>query len=166
LALLAVASVILALLLWMVVIFSGSHYEQQFRVDLGFPFWVALLGVWLDVAVVTAFSLWVASLSTVAMLPLVMGLLFAIAGRALGPVADFLAKGADGQDVVVAQYGPLLDLIRWVLPDLSRLDWRAWAMYGVPPDGMAMVLAGLTGVAYSGLMVGLAIYSFSRREFS
>lgn len=166
LALTGVATLILGLLLWIAVLMSGVHYEQQFRVDLGAPYWVAVLGVWLDVGVVAAFTLWIATLSTVVMLPLALGAIFAIAGRALGAVLDYVAKGADGQVDVAARYGPLLDLVRWVLPDLSRLDWRGWPMYGLPPDRSAMGLALVMAVAYSLLMIGLAINAFSRREFS
>ena len=166
LALTAVAAAILGLLLWIAVMMSGLHYEQQFRVQLGLPYWFAVLGIWLDVAVVAAFGLWIASLSTVANLPLALGALFAIAGRAFGPVADYIAKGADGDKELVGRYGGLLDLIRWLLPDLSRLDWREWPMYGLLPDLAAMGLATLMACAYIGLMVGLAIHFFSRREFS
>lgn len=166
LALTGVAAIILALLLWSAVMLSGLHYEQQFRVELGAPFWVAILGVWLDVAVVAAFTLWIATLSTVAMLPLVLGAMFAIAGRALGAVADYVARGADGQVELAARYGPALDVIRWLLPDLSRLDWRAWTMYGVPPDAQAFWLALAMAFLYAGAMIGLAIHAFSRREFS
>jgi Cu-processing system permease protein len=162
----AVAAIILALLLWIAVLLAGVHYEQQFRVELGWPYWIAVGGVWLDVAVVTAFSFWIASLSTVAMLPFALGALFAIAGKALGPMADYLAQGAGGQDDLVASYGPLLDAIRWLLPDLSRLDWRVWPMYGSAPDELTIGLALLMALAYVGVMIGLAIHFFARREFS
>lgn len=166
LALCAVATLILGLLLWLATMFAGAHYEQQFRVDLGFAFWVALAGVWLDVAVVAAFTLWISAISTVSLLPFALGALFAIAGRALGAVFDYVAKGADGQEALAASYGPLLDVSRWLLPDLSRLDWRAWPMYGVPPDAPALWLGVATAVLYAGAMLGLSIYAFSRREFS
>jgi hypothetical protein len=39
-------------------------------------------------------------------------------------------------------------------------------MYGLLPDPLAIGLALLMAVAYSLLMIGLAIHSFSRREFS
>lgn len=166
LGLVAVAATILGMLLWIAVMMSGLHYEQQFRVELGLPFWVAVFGVWLDVAVVAAFTLWIATLSTVTMLPLALGAVFAIGGRSLGAVFDFVSKGAEGQVDLAARYGPLLEVIRWVLPDLSRLDWRAWPMYGLAPDTPTIGLAGLMAVAYAILMIGLAIHAFARREFS
>ena len=166
LALTAVGGAILGLLLWIAVYLAGVQYEQQFPVALGGPYFLAIVGVWLDVAVVAAFSLCIASLSTVNMLPLALGALFAIAGRALGPIADFVLRGADGQVDLVEGYGPVLGVLRWVLPDLSRLDWRVWPMYGQAPDMTAVALGALLALAYAGLMLGLAIHIFSRREFS
>ena len=166
LALLAAAGLILGFLLWIAVLMSGLHYEQQFRVVLGLPYWFAVLGVWLDVAVVAAFSLLIATLSTVNMLPLALGALFAIAGRSVGAVFDFLAKGAEGQTELVAQFGPALEIIRWILPDLSRLDWRMWPMYGIVPDTQAILLSLLMALTYAVAMVGFSIVAFSKREFS
>lgn len=166
LALTAVAALILGMLLWIAVLLSGLHYEQQFRVQLGLPFVVAILGIWLGVAVVAAFTLWIATISTVSMLPLALGAIFAVAGQAIGAVFDYVARGADGQVELAARYGSLLDVIRWVLPDLSRLDWRVWPMYGLMPDASAMALAPLMAIAYALAMIGLAIDAFSRREFS
>jgi Cu-processing system permease protein len=166
LALTSVAATILGMLLWIVVMLAGVHYEQQFGVDLGVPYWVALVGIWIDVSVVAAFALWIATLSTVNMLPLALGAMFAVGGRAVGAVFDYVSTGADGQVDVAGRYGPLLNVIRWLLPDLSRLDWRAWTMYGLVPDLTAMVLALAMATAYAVAMIGLAVCSFSRREFS
>ena len=166
LALSGVAAFVLGLLLWLAVILAGSHYEQQYRVDLAMPFWIAILGIWIDVAVVAAFTLWISTLSTVSMLPLMLGALFAIAGRTLGAVFDYVAKGADGQTDIAARYGPLLDVGRWLVPDLSRLDWRAWPMYGEVPDAFALWLGVGMAVAYVGAMLGLSVYAFACREFS
>ena len=166
LALVGVAALVLGMLLWIFVMLSGSHYEQQFRVALGLPFWGAVFGVWCDVAVVAAFTVWIATLSTVSMLPMALGALFAIITRALGAVVDYVAKGADGQADLAARFGPVLDAVRWVLPDLSRLDWRAWPMYGIVPDGQAMVLGLAMACLYSMAMLGLSFHGFAQREFS
>jgi ABC-type transport system involved in multi-copper enzyme maturation permease subunit len=166
LALLASAALIFGLLLWVAVMMSGLHYDQQFRVALGWPYWFALFGIWLDVAVVAAFSLWIATLSTVSMLPLALGAIFAISGRAVGAVFDFLAKGAEGQADLVAQFGPVLATIRWIVPDLSRLDWRTWPMYEIQPDMQAIMLSVLMAIAYAVAMLGFANHAFLKREFS
>lgn len=166
LALAGVATAILGMLLWLAVLAAGLHYDQQFRVDLGFPYLVTIIGVWLDVAVVAAFALWIATLSTVPMLPLALGAVFAIAGRAIGAMFVYLASGADGQTDLAETYGPVLGIARWILPDLSRLDWRLWPMYGQMPDSNGMLLGTGMAVTYIAVMFALAVHAFSRREFS
>lgn len=163
-SLLALAAILLGVALWLLVFFAGSGYEQEHRVMLGLPFWATVFGLWLDACVVSAFALCIAALSTVPMLPLALGAAFAMAAKSLGAVADYLSKGADGQADIVAHYLPLIDIIRWVLPDLSRLDWRAWPMYGLMPAMDALLLPILMGASYAGLMLVCAAAMFARRE--
>lgn len=165
LGLLLLAAIVLGGVLWGTIMLAGSNgYQQGFPVSLGRAYWVAVLGLWLDVIVVSAFSLWVATVSTVSMMPILTGVLFAIGGKSLGPIIDYLARGADGQEALVATYSPLLARIQWVLPDLSRLDWRVSAMYGVSVDGK--LWAAATAVAYTIFMVSASVIAFSRREFN
>lgn len=166
LVILAIAALMLGLLLMLAILLASPNYAQQFEVHLGWPFWLALLGVWLDVAVVTAFCLLIATVSTVSMMPMALGALFAVAGRALGVVLDYLGAGADGDQKLVAIYQPILTVVQWVLPDLSRLDWRAWPMYGVAPELPTVFGAVIMAFAYAVLMLLLANRTFGRREFS
>jgi Cu-processing system permease protein len=162
----AVATFILGLALWLAVILAGGDYQQEFSPVLGLPYWSAIIGVWIEVAVVTAFTLWVASLSTVPVLPLALGAAFAIGAQSLGAVRDFLARGAGGDTAMAAHYGPVTNVIQWVVPDLSRLDWRLWPMYAIPPKGDEILWALLMASAYIVLLVALAAAAFSRREFT
>jgi hypothetical protein len=65
----------------------------------------------------------------------------------------------------VTHLKPVIDAIGWILPDLSRLDWRPWPMYGLAPDGAAVLAALLMAGAYCGLLLALAVLTFNRREF-
>lgn len=163
--LLAVAAVLLSVLLWFSVISAGGSYDQGYGVQLGWPYWLAVIGLWVDAVVVAAFTLWIATLSTVQMLPVALGAAFAVGGKSLGAVLDYLARGADGDANLMNRFGPLMQIIQWLLPDLSRLDWRTWPMYGVPlSDGT--VLYGLALAAgYVTVLLALAVITFSRREF-
>ncbi len=165
LLLLLIATLILSLLLGLGVVLTARNYEPLFSVSLGWAYWVTVFGVWLDVAVVTSFALWIASLSTVSILPLALGGAFAIGGRALGGVLQYLRSGADGDASLTATYLPLLNVFQWILPDLSRLDWRLWPMYGGFPGADTIGWACAMAFAYACMMLILAISSFKKREF-
>jgi len=148
------------------VLVAGGGYEQVTRLGLGVPYWSTLFGLWVDAAVVAAFALWIATLSTVPMLPIALGAAFAIAGKSLGAVIDYLSRGADGDEQLMTRFSPLIDTIRWLLPDLSRLDWRVWPMYDLPLGGPAIGYGLLMAAGYATVLVALAVLTFSRREFA
>lgn len=52
-----------------------------------------------------------------------------------------------------------------VLPDLSRLDLKNDAVYGVLPSPLALATNALYGVVYTVLLLAIAIFIFSRRQF-
>lgn len=164
-ALLAIATAVLGFLLWALVGSAGGEYRQSYGVTLGLPYLVAAAGFWLDACVVAAFGVWIASLSTVPMLPVALGVLFAIGAKGLGAAMDYLARGADGDAALIERVGPVIATIRHVLPDLSRLDFRTWAMYGVAPAEGALVLAAGLACSYILVLLSLAALAFSRREF-
>ena len=158
------ASLVFGLALMVAVLLAGSGYEQKFAVSLGLPYWSTILGLWLDVALVAAFGVCIAALSTVSIMPLSMGAAFAIAGKALGPALDYIAQGADNDQLVLQTAAPVLRYARSVVPDLSRLDWRDWPLYGVTPDLNTLGWAVVMAVAYLVLCLALAVWQFSRRE--
>lgn len=164
-SLLGVAALVLGLQLWISANYAGGQYVQTFGVQLGLPYWLAIGGLWLDAVLVAAFALWIATLSTVQMLPVALGAAFAIAGKSLGSVLDYMSRGADGDQVLLNRFGPLVETIQWLLPDLSRLDWRVWPMYGIPLDSATMIFSSLMAVGYSAILMSLAVMTFSRREF-
>lgn len=165
-ALAALAALLLALLLMLVTFAAGWSYASDFGMNLGLPFWVTVAGLWVDACVVAAFALCIASLSTVSSLPLILGLVFAIAAKALGAVSDYLTRGADGDVELVGQFSGIVDAIFWVLPDLSRLDWRIWPMYGQAPELYTMLVSLVMAAAYVGLMVALSVLILTRRELT
>lgn len=164
LGLLVLVAVLLGMMLWLVVLTLGKGYTQSFAVVLGAPYWLTVAGLWVDAAVVAAFALWVSTFSTVPMLPLALGLAFAVGGKSLGAVAEYLVKGAEG-DMALMRLAPIIDAIQWVLPDLSRLDWRAWPMYNIAPDSQALGLGLLMATSYIALLITLAVMTFTRRDF-
>jgi hypothetical protein len=61
---------------------------------------------------------------------------------------------------------PVLDKLRWLLPDLSRLDWRQITLYDMWPS-VSDVFQGLgVAIGYALIMLGGAVLLYRRREFS
>ena len=162
--LLAVAALCLAVLLWGVTFLAGRHYAQQYPVDLGGPFWATVFGLWIDAMVVSCFGVLLSTLSTVSVLPLAVGICFAIAAKTVGFARSYILSGADGDDRLVARMAPLLDIVRWMLPDLGRVDWRGWAMYRLFPGVETMFWGGLAAIAYGVIVLALACWAFRYRE--
>lgn len=165
LGLVVLAAGILALCLLLAVLLASPNYDQEFSVNMGWPFWLAIIGIVLDVAIVSAVALALATVSTVAMLPLLVGAAFAIGGKALGAAVDYIAGGAGGDQELKNSVGPWLDIVRWLIPDLSRLDWRDGSLYGAAPAGDAIAWAIVMAIAYVGLVLGLGWRALDRREF-
>ncbi len=65
-----------------------------------------------------------------------------------------------------ARFDPITNAIQWILPDLSRLDWRLWPMYSLPPKADEALWAMLMAAGYIVLMIWLAVTAFKRREFA
>lgn len=153
-------------LLWLAVTFYGSSYAQATPPALDSRFIAILFGIWLDLLVVLAFAFFLASVSTTPFLPLLLGLAFALAARGLGPTSDYLRSSqlarADQPDWLIA----LLEYSFAWLPDLSRLDWRAWALYNLPADWQSSLIAVIMALAYIALLLSLAGSIFSRRNLT
>ncbi|MCQ4250246.1 ABC transporter permease [Pseudomonas stutzeri] len=150
---------------WLLLYFFGSNYAQMRPSALGWSYWLVLLGIWLDLLVVAAFSLLLATLSTTPFLPFLLGLAFALAARGLGPTIDYL-RGERSDPLHEQLFSPLLEHAYVWLPDLSRLDWRVLSLYDLPPEPLAMTLAALNALTYIAVLTALAIVIFQRRNFT
>ena len=165
-ALASAATILLGVTLALIVRFAGGDYQQVHSTLLGWPYVASLAMIMLDIALVTAFAFCLASFATSALLPLTLGFGFAIGSRALGPVMDFLARGADGDPEFAARYSPIINMVRWFLPDLDRLDLRTWPLYGVTPEWEAVALATLSALVYTVMLLSIAVAAFNRRIFA
>lgn len=161
----AMAVAVLGLLLWCALRLSNWSYAAEQLPQLDMRYWLLLLGIWLDLLVVLAFSVLLCSLTTTPFLPFLLSLAFALAARGLGSTLDYLRHSnlADADQARVL--GPLLEYAYLWLPDLSRLDWRAAVLYSLPSDTTQMLWAVLMAVAYCVALLSLACVVFERRNF-
>lgn len=162
----ALAAALIGGLLLLVLSLFGGEYQQLTPPALDGRYALVLLGIWLDLLVVIAFAVLLCAVSTTPFLPLLLGLAFALAARGLGPTFDYLRNEAFADSTQVRWFKPLLEFSYAWLPDLSRLDWRSLALYGLPVDFAVIGLALLMALAYVGLLLCLAVLVFERRNFT
>ena len=56
--------------------------------------------------------------------------------------------------------------IEALIPDLSRLDWRQWPVYGAEPDLEFLAWSVVMAVSYAAIAIVLGVRALQKREFS
>jgi ABC-type transport system involved in multi-copper enzyme maturation permease subunit len=95
----------------------------------------------------------------------VLAMLLTIAIYLMGHLSrDLLTLGNLAKDTVLQQVTQALYLI---LPDLSRLDWKNQAVYGMElmPSPLELASHAAYGLIYTILLLAIATFIFSRRQF-
>lgn len=164
--LLILTSLVFALVLTGVVALVGLRYLGQVPPSLGLEFWLASLFVFLDAATVIAFTWLITSSSSTPMLPFVIGVAFAWASHTLAPAMSYLQSGSEEANSLSHDLQPILDTITYIIPDLSRLDIRHFALYQLPVDWMELTTATAMAVFYCMLSLGAAALVINRRSFN
>jgi Cu-processing system permease protein len=159
------AVLLMSVLLWIAIAFNPVAYEQVHPVDTGLAYWSSFAYMTVDLWVVAAFTLLISTQSTTPMLPLLLGIAFAIATHAIGPTADFLRFSPTAEVSQQETLGPVLETALLVLPDMDRLDIRNWTLYGIMPTAAELVWPLCMALSYIGLMLAAAMMWFNRRDF-
>lgn len=166
LVLTAFAVALLGAMLAGVVWLSGLNYNQSNPLSLNWPYVLTLLALLLDLAVVASFGFLVSSVSVTPFVPLIAGLAFAISARSLGPALEYLSAMSQAQAELQATMTPILEWLRWILPDLSRLDIRYFPLYAAQPDPGLLAGAAMMAAGYTGILLAAAVWLFGRRQFN
>jgi ABC-type transport system involved in multi-copper enzyme maturation permease subunit len=164
-ALLFLATLTLALPLWAFGHWANWGYAASSRPELGLVFAASLFAAWLESLVVLAVTVCLVTLSTTPFLAIALGLLFSLAGRGLGAVLDFLLFSPYADDEFKASFLPIAKVLRWLLPDLSALDWRQTVLYG-HWQGMHPTAALMMGTGYTLVFAILAMLIFRKRALT
>lgn len=166
-ALLSAAAVaIMGTLMWITVRFNPVQYAQSTPLDIGLAYLATCAYLYLAILVIAAFAVLVATLSTTPMLPILLGLGFAVVASSIGATLDFLMYSDMAEPGQRENLSGLLQSASYIIPDLSRLDIRDWALYGAQPDSQQLLLPPLMALAYIIVMLGLAVNRFQAREFT
>ncbi len=163
---LAVAVLLFGGLLLIMDHFAIWGYADSTRPFIDSRYALVLLGIFLDACTVGAFALAVMTFSETPFLAMALGFCFALAGRSMGAVLDYLTRPQAADAETIALWLPWLRRVAWALPDLSRLDWRSGILYDSWPAASLMWHAILMALAYIALMLLVASWRFGRREFN
>lgn len=163
--LLLVATLILALPLWAIGQWASWGYAESSRPILGHAFIASIFATWIESLVVLSVTVCMVTISTTPFLAIAIGLLFSLAGRGLGTVLDFLLFSPYAEAEHKAQFLPIANWLRWLLPDLSALDWRQAVLYdhwqGLNPTAALIMACG-----YTLIFTTLAMLIFRRRALA
>ncbi|WP_374701373.1 ABC transporter permease subunit [Chitinimonas sp. BJB300] len=144
---------------------SGVEYQQFYSVHFGADFLGVLAACVLDSAVITAFTMLIASFATTSLMPMASGLAFAFVARSYGAVIALLQDQQSGAADLQEIQLPIVKTIGYLIPDLSLLDLRDLVLYG---DNAAILLSGYgvaQSIAYGLVCLILSAWIFDRREF-
>lgn len=153
--------VLMGAALFLIQSWVAPQVYQAIPVQSGWILVLLFACLWLDILVITAFSILMALVSTTALLPFFLSIVFMIVARGLGPTLAYVRSG----DSRSGAWEPLLDFLQWILPDLSRYDIRGMALYGqIMNENSTWALAMQAG-GYVAIILLIATFAFSRREF-
>jgi Cu-processing system permease protein len=156
----------LAVVVAAIVQWGGPTYTQGTKVAMGMPYLLTIGLIWLDVAVVVAFGMALATVATTPHLVFLGGIGFMIIGRSASTIVTLLererelVKGAEW-------YSQGLQWVQWLIPDLAALDVRPIALYGkmellaVSPWTLLAMSLG-----YVLFLVVVACWRFEKRQFA
>lgn len=162
----ALGIAVLTALLFIALSIGKQDYVQPWPSNTGLPLVVTLVYFWVELALVAAVATALAAISTTPFLPFALGGLFAICAKSIGPILDYVRLSEKSDPLLYQRMHDSLTMIHRFLPDTSRLDFRAAALYNQPLDSVLMFQALLMAVAYIAILLGLASAYFDRREFA
>jgi ABC-type transport system involved in multi-copper enzyme maturation permease subunit len=158
------AVIVSALLLYLLMLAGSGEYVQSQPVNMGYSYSITWAYFWLDVTLVAAFAFMLCSVSETPNLPLLCSIAFSITMHAMGPILEYLRYGSDVKEEHRQWIQPIIEDVIYLLPDLDRLDLRAWTLYGSMPPAELMFWGAAIAVSYISLFISLSIIGLNRRE--
>lgn len=139
----------------------------QYPSDLPIAWPTIWLAIFADIAkyiLLAAFALLLSTVSTSFYLPFFGALAIYLAGSASQEVYEYVSGSFD--EKLPAGLAALVRGIYYLLPNLSAFDFKVNAVYALPVEASAMLLPFVYFLTYGSIVLFLAVWAFSRRQFS
>lgn len=144
-----------------VIIISAAQYPSDLPVN-----WSNVtLAISADVIkyqLLAAIALLLSAVSTSFFLPFFGTLAIYLAGSASQEVYEYVV-GQFGKEIPEASVSAI-KMVYYLLPNFAAFDFKVHAVYALPVLADAIIFPLAYAVTYSGVIVGLAVWAFNRRE--
>jgi len=158
---LLICTLILGLCSGVVILFAASTYPSDISVHWG-NIALVLIGDILKYTILAAFALLLSTVSTSFYLPFFGTLVIFFCGSASQEVFEYLS-GQFGQSISPTMMKGVA-LVYYLIPNFSSFDFQVQAVYGLTVPFEGLFLTVVYALTYTGILLGLAVFAFERRE--
>ncbi len=160
---LAMATAIMATAAIIVINLSVAQYPSEIPILWGNVFW-AVVGDFFKFVLLSSVALLLSSVSTSFFLPFFGTLAIYLCGSASQEVFEFVS-GEFGQDISPFALKAIQGAY-YLLPNFSAFDFKIHAIYALPVSVSTVLFPLGYGFVYCGILLGLAIWAFNRRQLA
>ncbi len=158
---LILCTVVLGLGSALVIYLASASYPSDIPIHWGNIF-LALVSDVLKYLILASFAILLSAISTSFYLPFFGSIAIYFCGSASQEVFEYVS-GQFGQDISPTLV-KAINVAYYCLPNLSAFDFQIQAVYGLTIPLEGLLLSTLYALIYIGLLLGLAIFAFGRRE--
>jgi len=158
---LVLCAVVLSLVCSIVLHFLVQAYPGE-RPILWQNYFLAVFADCFKYIMLTAVAVLLSSICTSYFLPLFGTVAVYFAGNASQEVHEYIS--GDFGNTLSAPLKLILNGVYYILPNLSAFNLKVQAIYGLPHDTSTYLYVPAYGIVYTGILLWLAVWRFSKRE--
>ncbi len=157
---------VLTLFSSLTIMFAKMQYEKWFLTFSWVEYYKAVYASFLMFAVLNALVIFFSSITSSSFITLLFSICIYIAGQTIEEAVAYLKSGSGKEGEISEFVHEMIDVIQYLLPNLSVFDLKVQASHAIPLSGNYMM--GITGYAviYSAVLIIAASLIFNKRELS
>jgi ABC-type transport system involved in multi-copper enzyme maturation permease subunit len=152
---------ILSVVTAVVILISAVQYPSDLPIAWG-TIVLAIVADVLKCLLLAAAAILLSSVSTSFFLPFFGTLAIYLAGSASQEVYEY-ATGQFGREIPAASLAAIKG-VYYLLPNFAAFNFKVHAVYVLPVTVESVLFPCVYAITYTGLLLGLAVFAFNRRE--
>lgn len=155
--------ILLGLVATVVIVVTSAQYPSE--IPISWPqIWLAMLLDGLKCVLVAAIALLFSSLSTSFYFPFMATLVIYFCGSASQEVYEYITS--DYGKTLSALTKAVINSIYYLIPNFAAFDFKVQAVYALPVALQGILFSGVYFIIYTGIVLSIAVWAFSRRELA